>query len=224
MVNTTTVTDALLAVVIAAGILYLRRTTPASPLRTLWLVTLAVSGTGAVIGGALHVVPMSERTSIAAWGTLYLYLGIAVSCLVAAAIGAWRGCAAARRALPFVAGFTLAFSAATQFTADHAMISAVYEAAALLFALGVFGALAIKGQPGMTLVTLGLVTTAAGAAVAGMDALNVRLIWDFDRNGLSHIGHMIGLALLIHGLRTVLAGSTDEPRILTDQGRMTAED
>ena len=222
--NTTTVTDALLAVVIAAGILYLRRTTPASPLRSLWLVALAVSGTGAVVGGALHVIPMSERVSIAVWGALYLFLGVAISCLVTAAVGAWRGYAAARRLLPYVAGFTLAFSAATQFTADHAMISAVYEAAALLFALVVFGALAMKGRPGMTLVTLGLLTTIVGAAVAGMDTLNVRIIWDFDRNGLAHIGHMIGLALLIHGLRSALQVSTAEPRMLTEQGRMIADE
>jgi len=223
-VNTTTVTDALLAVVIAAGIVYLRRTSPASPLRSLWLVTLAVSGIGAVVGGTLHVIPMSERVSIAAWGSLYLFLGIAISCLVTAAVGAWRGYAPARRILPWVAGFTLAFSAATQFTADHAMISAVYEAAALLFALVLFGALAMKGRPGMTLVTLGLLTTAGGAAVAGMDSLNVRVIWHFDRNGLSHIGHMIGLAVLIHGLRSALQDSTAEPRITTDHGRITAED
>lgn len=207
--NTTTVTDALLAVVIVAGIVYLRRTTPASPLRTLWIVTLAVSGVGAVIGGSLHVIPMSERVSVAAWGSLYLFLGIAISCLVAAAVGAWRGYAAARRLLPFILGFTLVFSAATQFTADHATISAVYEAAALLFALGVFGALAIKGRPGMALVTLGLLATIVGAALAGFDSLNVRLIWDFDRNGLSHVGHTIGLAVLIQGLRTALTATGD---------------
>lgn len=202
--TTTTVTDALLAFVIAAGILYLRRTTPASPLRTLWFVTLAVSAAGALIGGSLHVIPMSGSTSIAAWGALYLFLGIAISCLVAAAVGAWRGYAAARRLLPFILGFTLVFSAMTQFTADHAMISAVYEAAALLFALTVFGMLAIRHQPGMALVTAGLLITITGAAVAGVDSLNVRFIWVFDRNGLSHIGHMIGLAVLIHGLRSAL--------------------
>ena len=214
MVTTTTVTDALLAFVIAAGIIYLRRTTPASPLRTLWFVTLAVSAAGALVGGSLHVIPMSERTSITAWGALYVFLGIAISCLVAAAIGAWRGYAAARRLLPFILGFTLVFSAMTQFTADHAMISAVYEAGALLFALAVFGTLAIRGQPGMKLVTVGLLITIAGATVAGVESLNVRFIWVFDRNGLSHIGHMIGLAILIWGLRTVLltAGTRDSER------------
>jgi hypothetical protein len=212
VVTTTTVTDALLAFVIAAGMFYLRRTTPASPLRTLWLVTLAVSAIGAVVGGSLHVIPMSESTSIAAWGALYLFLGIAISCLVAAAIGAWRGYAAARKLLPGILGFTLVFSAMTQFTADHAMISAVYEAAALVFALAVFGMLAMRGEPGMKLVTLGLLITIGGAAVAGVDSLNVRVIWLFDRNGVSHIGHMIGLAMLIQGLRGSLlaAGSRDK--------------
>jgi hypothetical protein len=205
VVTTTTVTDVLLALVIVAGILYLRRTTPASPLRTLWLVTLVVSATGALIGGSLHIIPMSETVSIAAWGALYLYLGIAISCLIAAVVGAWRGYAVARRLLPFILGFTFMFSVFTQFTADHAMISAVYEGAALLFALAVFGMLAVQGRPGMTLVTLGLVITIGGAVIAGLDSLNVRLIWVFDRNGLSHIGHMIGLAILIHGLRSSLA-------------------
>jgi len=205
VVTTTTVTDVLLAVVIVAGILYLRRTTPPSPLRTLWFVTLVVSATGALIGGSLHIIPMSDAVSVAAWGVLYLYLGIAISCLVAAVVGAWRGYPAARRLLPYILGFTFLFSVFTQFTADHAMISAVYEGAALLFALVVFGLLAVQGRAGMKLVTAGLLITIAGAAIAGMDALNVRLIWDFDRNGLSHIGHMVGLAILIHGLRSSLA-------------------
>ena len=53
--------------------------------------------------------------------------------------------------------------------------------------------------------------TIAGALVAGVDSLDVHFIRDFDRNGLSHVGHMLGLAILFRGLRIALQSRGEVP-------------
>lgn len=200
--NTTAVTDGLLAIAIGAGAMYLRRTTPSSPLRQLWLLALTVFSVGALLGGALHT--RAGGFGPLAWRLLYLLLGIGLVLVVAASVGAWRGDAAARRLLPFALVMVIALWLANWSVANDSPLTRAFAAGTILFAFGSHGALAVRRTPGAAMVTLGLAIAFAGALVQPNRSLDVQLIWRFDRNGLFHLLVLVALGALIRGLRSAL--------------------
>ncbi len=205
--STTAATDALLAAASAVGIVYLRRAAPASSLRTAWLAALAGWGVSALLGAITHGSELDPGLKRFLWQPLYLALGVAQAMLVVAAVGAWRGPAAARRLLPVMLVAAAVFYAATLRTGGDFLVFVIYSTATTVFALAVHIALALRGRPGAARVSAGLAAS-LGAGVIQASALSVRLIWTFDHNGLFHLAQLLGLILLIAGLRRLLAPRT----------------
>ena len=201
--NTTAGTDAVLAAASIAGIAYLLRSTPSSPLRAWWLVTLTGWGVSALLGVATHGLVLEPRVETLLWQPLYIALGVAQALLVVAAVGAWRGDAAAQKLLLPMLATAAVFFWATQRSGGDFLVFVVYSTGTTIFALGVHGVLARRECPGAAGIAIGLgVSLAAGLLQAS--SLSIHLLWDFDHNGLFHLAQLVGLAILIPSLRRLL--------------------
>jgi len=203
--RTTAVTDAGLALLVLVGIAWLRRQTPASPLRSTWLAALGAFGLAALLGAAAHGIGWSARAQDLLWQPLYLSLGVAVALFVAAAIGAAWGAPTARRALPFLLATAGVFYFVTRMTDGEFLVFVAYEAAGILFSLGVHARLAREGWEGAGWVAAGLALSLAAGAAQAVDTISLRLVWTFDHNGVYHLLQGAGLAVLLLGLRGMLA-------------------
>jgi hypothetical protein len=101
-------------------------------------------------------------------------------------------------------GAALIFYLATRLSGGEFLVFVVFQAGTLLFALGVYLRLQARGRAGAGLVAAGLAVTLAAGAVQAAESLTVRLVWEFDHNGVYHLVQLAGLVLLARGLTRVL--------------------
>jgi len=186
---TTAATDALLTVVVIAGIAWLCRVAPPSPRRTLWVRGLALFAVAGALGAFVHGFDLDPG---------------ARAFFSAGAIGDWRGDAPARRALPFLLALAFGFYLLTRLSGGRFLVFVIFEAAALFFALAVYARLAFQGKRGASLVVMGLVLSLAGGLLQA-SSLSVRAIWEFNHNGLYHLVQLVGVVFLVAGLRGTLS-------------------
>lgn len=201
---TTAVTDLLLACLSWWGAWWLRRTTPGGYLQHIWLVALATFGLAAFLGAVAHGLRWSPEALDLLWQPLYLLLGVAVALFVAAALAALRGERAARSVMPYLLAAAGAFYLLTRMTGGDFRVFVAYEGAGLLFALGAHLRLA-RQLPGAGWVAAGLAISLVAGAVQAVDAISLRLVWTFDHNGVYHLVQVVGLGVLLAGLRRLLA-------------------
>ena len=102
-------------------------------------------------------------------------------------------------------GLAVAFYGVTRLTGGDFLVFVVYEAAALLFSLAVYLRLAAgKRRAGAGAMTAALALSLAAGGVQAADIGTVRILWEFDHNGLFHLVQLVGLAFLVLGLRRLL--------------------
>jgi hypothetical protein len=206
--RTTAATDAVLALAAAAAILVLRRTTPPSFGRAVWQAALAALALASVLGAVAHGLELPAATRELLWQPLYLALGVTMALFVVGAVRDWRGDAAGRRVLSPMLALAVVFYGITRLTGGNFLAFVVYEAAALLFSLGVYLRLATgPGRAGAAPMAAALAVSLAAGAVQALDVGPIRLVWDFDHNGVFHLVQLVGLALLLTGLRRLLAAT-----------------
>jgi hypothetical protein len=206
--RTTAATDAVLALAAAAAILVLRRSTPRSFGRAVWQAALAALGLASVLGAVAHGLELRPATRELLWHPLYLALGVTMALFVVGAVRDWRGEAAGRRVLLPMLALAVVFYGVTRLTRGSFLAFVVYEAAALLFSLGVYLRLATgPARVGAAPMAAALAVSLAAGAVQASGVGPVRLVWDFDHNGLFHLVQLVGLALLVTGLRRLLAST-----------------
>jgi hypothetical protein len=83
----------------------------------------------------------------------------------------------------------------------------LYETAALLLAFAIYLRLAVQGRSGAPAVAAAFALSLTAGAVQASGVGPVRLVWEFDHNGLFHLIELLGLLLLVVGLRRLLAGA-----------------
>jgi hypothetical protein len=204
--RTTAGTDALLAIAAAAGIVLLRRYAPPSFGRAVWQGALGALVVASALGSVTHGLVLSEPTRYLLWQPLYLALGVMMALFVVGAIRDWRGDAIGRRALAPMLVLAVVFYGITRLTGGDFLAFVVYEAGALLFSLAVYLKLAsAERRPGATAMAAALAVSLAAGALQAVDPGPIRLIWVFDHNGLFHLVQLFGLALMVAGLRRLLA-------------------
>jgi hypothetical protein len=209
--RTTAATDAILAVAGLVAIVALRRSTPPSFGRAVWLAALACMAVASMLGAVAHGMALTDAAREALWQPLYLALGATMALFVVGAVRDWRGERAGRRALAPMLAIALAFYGVTRLTGGSFLAFLIYEAAALLFALVVYVALARTGRrAGAAAMAAALAVSLGAGAVQAADLGTVRLVWEFDHNGLFHLVQLAGLALLATGLRRRLAPAVPE--------------
>ncbi len=206
--RTTAATDAVLALAAGAAILVLRRTTPPSLGRSVWQAALGALALASVLGAAAHGLELPSATRELLWQPLYLALGVTMALFVVGAVRDWRGDTAARRVLLPMLALAVVFYGITRLTGGDFLAFVVYEAAALLFSLGVYLRLVVaSGRTGAAPMAAALAVSLAAGVVQASDIGTVRLVWDFDHNGVFHVVQLVGLALLLAGLRRRLAST-----------------
>ena len=115
------------------------------------------------------------------------------------------GRAAARRVLPLLTAVGFIFYGITRLVPGSFLVFVLYEAVAMLFALGAYIWLAVRRRmPGAWWMAAGVLITIVAAGIQASGAVQVTLIWPFDHNGIFHIVQMAGLLILDAGLRSAL--------------------
>lgn len=199
--QTTAVTDAILFVLClsCAWFIHSSRSTDRFKVN-LWSGALVALAAASLLGAAVHGLIMPASVKRLIWHPLNFALGFAVALFVCGAVLDFVGAAAARRLLPPLLGSALLFVAATLLTPDSFHLFIPYAAVCLIFALVVYLLSALRHQHGAVLMAAGILTTMLAVAVQANRAVNVRLYWQFDHNGMFHIIQMMGVLLITAGL------------------------
>jgi hypothetical protein len=203
---TTGVTDAIIAVeaVVCAMVLWRYRTADAFKVGV-WTSVFALLTVASVLGAVAHALAISEGLRELLWRPLYLALGLVVALFAVGAVYDWKGRRIAVRLLPIVVPMALGFFAVTQLVSGAFLVFVLYEAVAMLVALGIYGTLAARGRRGAGLVTLGVLLSIVAAGIQATGAVRLHLVVPFDHNGVFHLVQMVALAVLTAGLMRTLA-------------------
>ena len=209
--RTTAATDAVLALAALAAIVVIRRTPPSFG-RSVWVAALAGLLLASLLGAVAHGLRLSPSLREFLWQPLYLSLGVTMALFVVGAVRDWRGDRASRHVLWPMLGLAAVFYGITWLTGGDFIAFVVYEAAALLFSLVVYLRLA-RGEhrPGAAAMAAALGVSLAAGGVQAADIGSIRLFWEFDHNGLFHLVQLVGLVLLVAGLRRLLSFATEAP-------------
>ena len=157
------------------------------------------------LGAAAHGFALTDTVRELLWQPLYLALGVTMALFVAGAVRDRYGDGAARRLLPPLLVLALLFYAVTRVTGGDFLVFVLYESAALLLALLIYLRLAVEGRSGAAAVAAAFALSLTAGAVQASGIGPVRLVWEFDHNGLFHLIELLGLVLLVGGLCRLLA-------------------
>ena len=202
--RTTAATDLLLAVAAFAGAWRLVRPSPASLASRIWAGALAAAGLASMLGTVTHGFVLPEALRELLWQPLFILLGVTVACFVAGAVADAYGPRPARLVLVVMMLAALGFYLATRRSGGDFGVFVVFQAVGLLAAIAIYLHLAARRRPGAGLVAAALAVSLVAGAIQANDALALRLVWEFDHNGLYHLVQLGGLALLVAGLKTSL--------------------
>jgi hypothetical protein len=208
--QTTALTDLILAVValFCAAVLHMARRQDVWKVR-LWTWVFVLLAVAALLGTAAHGLDLTEQARANVWRPLYLSLGLVVALFALAAVRDWRGEGRARRLAPLAVWIGIGFFLVTQLGSGTFLIFVAYEAAATLFALAVYAALALRRQlPGAGIVAAGILLNLIAAAVQASDTIGVSLAGvPLDHNGVFHLVQIVAVVVLTVGLRRGLAAT-----------------
>ena len=206
---TTAATDLALGVLAVGCASYLVRFRESDPWKvTLWSWLYGMFAAAALLGALAHGFAWSAAVWDLLWLPLFLLLGLTVALFVVGAIYDLRGLPAARRSVPFLMVLAFVFFGVTQVASGAFLVFVLYEAAAMLFALGVYGYLAAtEANRAMSLMVLGVGLNIVAAAIQATQAASFTFIWPFDHNGVFHLVQMVALVVLCAGLQNSLVSS-----------------
>jgi hypothetical protein len=201
--QTTALTDAVLALVALYGVIALQRLGPRDPAKVrIWSWAFGILAFSAALGGVVHGFRMPPGLKERLWVPLYLTLGLTVSLFPVAAVHDLWGVRAVRKALIIMISMAAAFFALARWIPGGFLIFVLYSAAIMIFMVGAYGGLAMKGKvKGAWHLTAGFVISLIAGAIQAKRGILVTLIWTFDHNGIYHILLTAGLAIIIAGLR-----------------------
>ena len=203
--QTTAATDILLALTAFGGIAYLQW--PQLYSGKLWKITIwsgaiGLIGLAAALGAVAHGLVLSRILHHRIWLALNMALGLAVSLFVVGVVYDLWGFEVSRAALPIMLIVGLGFFFTTMLYPGIFFLFIVYEAVALAFALGAYIYLSVQMDlPGTWLMAAGILVSIIAAGIQANKSLILRFIWVFDHNGIYHLVQVIGLLLLLMGLR-----------------------
>lgn len=213
--QTTAATDALLALVALASTLYVLRIgwNRDRWKATIWACAFGLLTMASVLGAVAHEFMMSDRVNNLLWQPLNLALGLTIAMFVVGVVNDLVGHRASRRALPIVAAVGVVFCVVTLLIPGTFLVFVIYEAVAMLFALGAYVWLAARGAlPGAWWMAAGVLITIVAAAIQASGAVSITVVWPFDYNGVFHLVQLPGVVALVVGLRAALLASDREAR------------
>ncbi len=208
--QTTAVTDAILGVaaVLASRhiwVLGARKSWRAK----LWSSLFALMAIAALLGAAAHGIKMANSVNAGLWIGLNLSLGLMVAVFVAAVVHDLFGEQLSHKILPWLSMVALVFWAVTWLYPDSFLVFILYETVAMMFALGGYLWLGLRGTlPGAWWMIGGVMVSITAALLQATVVVKFRVIWHFDRNGIYHLVQLAGLVLFVIGLRQDLCDAS----------------
>jgi hypothetical protein len=205
--QTTAATDLVLAILAAACAVYLCRIGRLNVYRrNLWSWVFGLLAVSAAIGAVAHGFRMSPEVNNLLWQPLNLLLGLTVAMFAVGAVYDTWGRRIAQRLLPVMMAIGVFFYGVTVMLPDSTpsdgfLAFIVYETVVMLFALGTYCTLAVRGRlDGAGLIAAAILITIAAAAVQATGTLHFTLIWEFNHDGIFHLMQMPGVILLAAGV------------------------
>jgi hypothetical protein len=154
-----------------------------------------------MLGAVAHGLDLSPTIRAWLWRPLYLSLGLVVALFVIGAVYDFMGEKAARTALLPMLGLALGFFVITQVATGSFLVFVVYEALAMLAALGMYLSLALTRKlSGAGTIAAGILLNIAAAAVQAVDSIAITIVVPFDHNGVFHLVQIAALTVLTAGL------------------------
>jgi hypothetical protein len=205
--QTTAATDFVLALMsFAASVVITRSGKSNDPKKTaIWAWVLRLLAIASVFGAIAHGFQMSHEINFILWQPLNLSLGLMIALIVVGVVYDLKGFSLPRQLLPVVLSCGLVFYIVTIMFPGSFLVFILYEAVAMLFAFIAYLVMALSGKlKGSWLMSCGIFVTIIAAAIQADNNIKLDFIWDFDHNGVFHIVQMIGLVLLMFGLRMEL--------------------
>jgi hypothetical protein len=203
--QTTATTDIILAVVAFGGILFLRWNSPAGNELwkiNIWSAAIGMIGVAAALGAWAHGLAVSRPVHDRIWHLLNLSLALAVSLFVVGVVYDLWGLKACITVLPAMLIAGLAFFVATIVFPGIFFVFIIYEGLALILALVAYIYLTVHGElSGTVFMAAGILVSIMAAGIQATRSTTVRIIWQFDHNGVYHLVQTLGLVLLLTGLR-----------------------
>ncbi|MBW2412624.1 MAG: hypothetical protein JRF72_22725 [Deltaproteobacteria bacterium] len=204
--RTTAITDILLALAAGGAVIYLQ----CSESHEIWKINtwsraFALIALAGFLGAIAHGLELTEAHHRRIWHVINLSLGLSVSIFVIGVAYDLWGLAFARKMLPWMIGCALLFLGVTRLFAGIFFVFILYEATALLFAFAAYGWLSITDQlNGATLMAAGVLASVIAAGIQASKKMNLKLVFEFDHNGIFHIVQILGIFLLVAGLKASL--------------------
>ena len=204
---TTAATDALIAIVALGCIGMLRRGCNKHRQRVaVWSWVFGLLAFSSLLGALVHGLDLSSTVQSWLWRPLFLSLGLVVAMFVVGAVFDLKGESAARAWLVPMLVLAVVFFTATQVGSGSFMIFIVYEAFAMLGALGIYLFLARKRRlAGAGTVAAGILLNIVAATIQATGTISVTIIVPFDHNGVFHLVQIVALIVLTRGLARGMA-------------------
>ena len=204
--KTTAITDILLSLAAAGAIFYLQQIeSPENWKINVWSMAFGLIALSGLLGAIAHGIEMPEAVHQRVWSLLNLNLGLAVSVFAIGVVYDMWGLAIARTVLPWMVVLALGFYLVSRFFSGTFFVFIIYEAVVLIFAWSAYSWLALTGQfKGGLLMSTGVLVSIIAAGIQASLKTTVKLIFEFDNNGIFHIVQILGIFVLLMGLRSSL--------------------
>lgn len=203
--KTTAATDIILALVAFGGIVFLRSLLSNSSELwkiNIWSAAIGLIGLAAALGAVAHGLVLSQTFHRRIWLALNMALSLAVSLFVVGVVYDLAGFEISLTTLPILLTAGLGFYLTTLIYPGTFFLFIAYEVVALVFALCAYIFLAIhQDHPGAWLMAAGILVSIIAAGIQANKSVVLTFIWRFDHNGIYHLVQVVGLMLLLMGLR-----------------------
>jgi hypothetical protein len=198
----TAATDGLLSLAAAGGVFLLQAQATLPPWKAmLWSWTFGLIALAAGLGAVCHGVVLRGRPRSLLWQILTASLSAAIALVTVGVVHDAWGRQAAARCLPVLLPAGLLVYAVSRAFAGLFIVFIVYQALALVLALGAYAWMATRGTPaGAGWMAAGAAVSLIAAGTQTIRSLRVRWGWDIDRNGVYHLVQTLGVVLFCVGL------------------------
>lgn len=211
--RTTAITDVILALIAGGASINLLKWRQQAPLKAgLWGAGFGLMSLAAVFGAIAHGFNLSKQKYDLFMQPVFFSLGAMVSLFITATVHDIAGIRTARRLLPAALAVAGAFYLYTLVRPRNFLQFVIYQGAGALFVLGSYVWLAVRKWPGAGLMVGGVVVTMIASAIQATEKVAVKLIWQFDNNGVYHLVQVPGIVLLYAGVKRSLVAQPEPDR------------
>jgi hypothetical protein len=166
-----------------------------------WVGAFLFLAAAALFGFFAHGFELTDATRHALWQPLYLFLGLTVSLFVVGVIIDLRRGPVSKAVIAFCVVLGIGFYGITVVISGAFLVFILYEAVALVFALGAYLYIALRRRVRWAgWMALGIGVSIVAAGIQATEAVSVRVIWEFDHNGIFHIIQLFGVLFLLWGV------------------------